>query len=647
MKFFQEPLYKTYISDLQQVLSDSLQSIEELLLIEDPSWDSFITPYLLVLEKIHVFTFPLGHIDAVATTESIHGLHTESLPIISEWYNQLQQREDLYVQFQRVQKTKLTDSQNRFIEEALKSFTLQGIGLSENIKNRIRAINTELSLLENSFTNNIVKATASYRLGVSLDDVSEFPADELERNMVDSVPVFTLQAPSYLAYLKYGNNRNIRKELYKAASVRAPENGPILAQILQLKDEKSRLLGYKNVAELSLVFKMADSSDQVLAFLRDIQKDFEPLRQKEDEILIAFAEKNGGPKTLEPWDIAYFSEKYKKEVFDFNEDLVRPYFERHSVQKGLFSLLNQLFQLEFVENSSADVWAEDVQCFDVFRHKTLKARVYIDLSARDNKREGAWMNHMTKGYTTEEGSQIPVAFIVGNFTPSTQKLPSLLTHYEVTVLFHEMGHVLQHICNEESDIAFSGIDGIEWDAVEWSSQFLEGFCYEPSVLKDFARHYKTEDPLPDSYIQSIQKLRDFRVGNFSSRQTELGVFDMRIHSENVTTESDVQRVLNEVRTEFNREYPEWHRFQHTFNHIFGGAYSAGYYSYRWAEVLSTDAYRMFQSRGITPENGAHYYDVFLSRGSRKTSLQMFRDYMGRDPNPKSLIELVQDASVRL
>ncbi len=644
MKSFQEPHYPTYITDLTTFLKQSTQSIDHLLEQSLFTWDEFVTPYALILESIHEFTFRLHHISAVKSTDKIQELEAQSLRIESEWYDTLAQREDLYKAFESLLSQDLLPYQNRFITHILQQFRLKGIGLDVTTKNRLKSINAELSDLSHTFTQNVIRDTAAFSITVSEEDVQDFPEDERARHKDKDGYRFTLQAPSYMAYMRYGNNRSVREKLYKAYSTRAIDNEPIIEKILTLRQEKARLLGFKTYADLSLVFKMADKPQDVFDFLDKVKKDFLPLRDQENEYLQLFAESHSGILDLQQWDRAYFVEQYKKGSLQFDENEIRPYFERQAVQKGLFDILLHLFGLRFEENTNVETWEEDVQCFDVWKDNQLKARVYMDLTARENKREGAWMSHMTTGYAySDHQKDLPIAFITANFTPSTHTLPSLLTHTEVVTLFHEMGHVLQHICSEQSDITVSGIEGVEWDTVEWSSQFLEGFCFEPSLLKNFARHYKTHEPIPQELLSKLEKQRVFWEGNATIRQLEFALFDMRIHTQVIASAQDVQTVLDTVRSELNISYPSWNKFQCSFQHIFSGGYSAGYYSYKWAEVLSIDAYSEFQSRGFTRENGTHYYDAFLSQGSSKSSADLFRAYMHRDPNPQSLLESVQKA----
>lgn len=685
------PNLESYITDLQDILTSTEDRINELVNIENKDYDNFIKPYSKSFDKLGNHTWILNHINSVKNTDETQKIKTDSLPILSEWYNKIGQREDIYESLLEVSKTDLNDPQQRVVEESLLSFRLNGIGQEESIKQRIGDINTELSILSNEFSNNLLLSTKEYSLIVdNVDDVKEFPSDELERHISkedDNKWEFNLQPPSYSAYMKYGTNPDIRRKLYTAYVTRAPMNEDIIESILTLKREKSKILGYNNYAEISLLKKMARSPEEVLEFMERLKDKSKPYAEKDEVELNKFILESYGIDEINPWDKSYYINKYQEKVFDFKSEELQPYFEQSSVLNGMFDFLNDQFGLSFKEVNDTYIWDEKVKVFDVTRNDKPHSRVYFDLESRDDKRGGAWMNESQTGYLAsneeyleflntklvevtdkklkyisdedyenvtiyrdeerviedeiskykESGSSgriLPIAYVTCNFTPSTETLPSLLKHSEVETLFHEMGHILQHICSEVDEETYAGIGGIEWDAVEWSSQFLELFVYEPSVLKKFGKHHKSGETIPTELIDKINSIKSYREGTSILRQLELGMFDMKIHTSEDTSKKSVQTILNNIREDMGSTYIDEDKFQNGFSHIFSGGYSAGYYSYKWAEVLSVDAFLNYKEK----EDSDNYYDKFLSKGSSKLSMDMFIDYMGREPNEESLIK---------
>ena len=683
---------ETYIEDLKELLQTTEDRVNELLKIENKTYDNFMKPFWESYRELNLHSFYLGHIDSVKNTEQTQRVKTESLPIKSEWYTKMGQREDIYQALKEVSETDLTPSQRRVVEESLLAKKLKGIGMDEESKKRIGEINKELSELSNKFGQNLLEATNNYSLEViDAKDVKEFPEDELKRHKKEGTDhwEFTLQVPSFMAYMKYGTNSDIRKELHTAYVTRAPENEDIIESILTLRNEKAKLLGYRNHADICLLTNMADTPEDVIDFLDRLKESSLPYAEKDKEGLLKFVEQEYGVTEINPWDVGYYVNKHREKNFDLKAEDVKPYFEQSSVLNGMFEFLGDKFDLEFKEVKDTYVWDEKVKVFDVSRHGKDHSRVYFDLEAREDKRGGAWMNSSHTGYTMtneeyishleskleelradkksiiltqqyekaanlrnlektlmakleavrqsgETFKVLPVAFVVCNFTPSTDELPSLLGHGEVETLFHEMGHVLQHICSEVEDRAYAGINGIERDAVEWSSQFLELFVYESDVLKQFAKHHETGEVIPDEYVEKINKVRTYREGSAIVRQLVFAMFDMKIHTSDVTTKEFVQDTLNGVRNDLKRDYIPENKFQCNFSHIFNGGYSAGYYSYKWAEVLSVDSFLRFKELNNTSE----YYDKFLAMGSSKPSMEMFVDYMGRKPSEEEYVNYV-------
>ncbi|CAG7581778.1 MAG: Oligopeptidase A [uncultured marine phage] len=688
---FKNPNLETYISDLKDLLQSVEDKVEKLLEIENKTYDNFLKPFWESYRELNLHSFYMGHINSVKNTDETQRIKTESLPIKSEWYTRMGQREDIYQALQEVYDTDLTAPQRRVIKESLLAKKLKGVGMDEESKKRIGEINTELSELSNQFSKNVLDATKEFTMEVTdFEDVKEFPKEELPRHKKEGTDhwEFTLQSPSISAYLKYGSNSDLRKQIQTAYVTRAPENEDLIEKMLTLKNEKANILGYKNHAEISLTTKMADSPEDVLEFLDRIKEKALPYKEKETQELLTFVKEEYGVEELNPWDKSYYINKYQEKYFDFKSEDLKPYFEQSKVLNGMFEFLGDKFGLGFVEVDTY-VWDSKVKVYDVYRNGEAHSRVYFDLEARDDKRGGAWMNNSHTGYVMsneeyikhlenkidninsdknvvirsqqyeqaaylrnaekeflseleevkESGKEfkvLPIAYVTCNFTPSTDDLPSLLGHGEVNTLFHEMGHVLQHICSEVEDRAYAGIGGIEWDAVEWSSQFLELFVFESDVLKQFGKHHETGETITDDLIEKINKLRTYRAGSGIIRQLEFGKFDMKIYTSDDTSKEYIQSTLDNIREELGSDVTPGDKFQCGFSHIFSGGYSAGYYSYKWAEVLSVDSFLRFREMNDSED----YYDKFLAKGSSLPSMDMFVDYMGRKPSEEEYVKYV-------
>ena len=634
-KEFKYPDLKNHTNQLKKYLNEINNNIDSLLKIENKDYHNFYVPYNMLFQKISKHNFYLSHINSTKNTDTTQEVTKENLPIISEWSTKNSQREDIYNALQEVLKSDLNEPQKREVEESILSKKLSGVGMEDDLKEKIKKLNLRLSELSNDFSNNLLKATKEYKLVITNpEDVKEFPEDELPRHKKGDNWEFNLQSPSYSAYMKYGNNPELRKELHEAYLTRAPENEEIIEETLSIKKELSNLLGYKDYSEISFLTKMVNNSEQVFDFLNTLKDKSLPISEKEDQELKNFIKSEYNINSLNPWDKSYYINKYKEKNLNFKPEELKPYFEQSNVLNGMFDFLNDKFHLEFKEVKDTYIWDKKVKVYDITRNGKEHSRVYFDLESRDDKRGGAWMNNSETGYEWNGDKRVPVAYVTCNFTPSTNDLPSLLTHSEVLTLWHEMGHVLQHICSEVKDPILSGINGVEWDAVEWSSQFLELFTYEKDVLEKFAQHYQTGETIPDDLIDKINIMKNYRVGNSIKRQVEFGLFDMEIHTSDDTSKENVQNILNNIREELSVETIPNDKFQNGFSHIFSGGYSAGYYSYKWAEVLSVDTYLKFRK-----ENDSNkYYNEFLSKGSSLTSMEMFKNYMDREPNENSLID---------
>ncbi|EMJ98612.1 peptidase family M3 [Leptospira sp. B5-022] len=629
---------------VREKIQNSKKVLEEVLEKRDVvNYESVIRPLNDSMEELQEEFTVLSHLNSVKNSEETKEHYTEILPEITEFYTELGQNEKLfklYSQIYEKEKSSLDRPKNKVLEDAILQFKLGGVGLPEDKKNRLQEIQLRLSDLSNQFSQNLLDSTNSFEMKIeSEEDVKEIPeSDKTLYKNEDGTYTFTLQFPSYNCYMTYGNNRSKREELYKAYVTRAPGNGKILEEILALRDESARLLGYKNYAEASLATKVADSPEQVLDFLERIGKLAKPIAEKEMSELKKFAS-DLGISDFQAFDSAYVSEKLKKKNYDFDEEQTRPYFEKNTVVKGTFSFLEKLLGLKF-DKTDAPIWDPKTEVYHVKNGSEIIARLYLDLEARKDKQGGAWMNHWETRNKLSGKTILPSAFVVCNFPPAKDSAPSLLNHSDVVTFFHEMGHALHHLCAKIEEPPVSGINGVEWDAVEFPSQFLENFAYEPEVLDFFAFHYETGKPMPKELAQKLKDTKNFLAAMGVVRQLEFGIFDIRIHLQKYS-EEQVQNILDTVRKDVSVLFPpEYNKFQNGFGHIFSGGYAAGYYSYKWAELLAADAFFAFRSKGIFDENLAEKYRTeILEKGGSENAMVLFKRFLGRDPEPDALLKL--------
>ncbi len=639
---FQIPDFDTFAKRLEELLKKSEKDIENLLKKDEIEYDSFVRPYMESFEKLDLFFTPLSHLNSVENSKETQKAYEESLPLLSHYHTRLSQNRDLFEAFKKV---KADDrAKQEVVRQELRDFKLSGVDLPEDKKKRLEEINLKLSELNNSFSQNLLNATNAYELIVEdPKDVEGIPQSDLELAKTEkdgkSVWRFTLQAPSYMAYMTYGPNRDLREELYRAYVTRAPDNEKIIEEILALRDEKAKILGFDHYSELSLATKMAPSDEAVINFLNELADASMPFAK--DEIKrVAEVAKEEGIDRLESYDIAYYSEKLKKRELDFDDEETRPYFEQNRVLNGLLELVSDLFDVSFIP-VEVTVWNDKVKVFDIAENGEPFARIYFDLEARSSKRGGAWMNDWQTHHEDESGKVHPAsAFVVCNFPPSKDGVPSLLRHDDVVTLFHEMGHAIHHLFSRVKERFVSGIHGVEWDAVEFPSQFLENFAYEKSILRRFAYHYETGEPLPETLADKIRKSKNFLAALGMLRQIEFALFDFMLHQK-LYGADEVQKLLDSLRERLSLvKPPSYNRFQWGFTHIFAGGYAAGYYSYKWAEVLSADAYfECYKEERIVEEKIKGYKSHILQRGASEPMQMLYREWLGRDPDPKALVKL--------
>jgi oligopeptidase A len=634
---------------VENLLNENREEISKLLEIENKTYKNFVLPFQEIGERTSEFLTPIFHIDSVKNSEITTKVYEECMPVISKYDTDISQNEDIYTSLKDIQSKEnshLNDVQKKVLENEIRDFKLSGCHLDSNKKKRLEDISLRLSELSHKFSLNLLNATNEFEMVIdNFEDVKEIPASDLELAKFEEDGLtkykFTLQAPSYSAYIIYGTSREKREELYKAYCTRAPQNGKIIEELLALKNEKAKILGFDSYAQYSLATKMASKEEDVITFLEELGEKAK-LRAKEELEEIKELALKDGINDFRSSDMSYYSEKLKKAQYDLDEEYYRPYFEQQSVLNGFFDFLHQMFNIKFTK-VDVSTWDEKVKVYDLSENDKTMARIYIDLEARKDKRGGAWMNNWHSHYKTSDGDiKLPTAYIVGNFPQSTKDTASLLRHSDVVTLFHEMGHALHHLLSTVEEPFVSGISGVAWDTVEFPSQFLEYFSYDKDVLKLFAKHYKTGEVLDDIAIDKIIKAKNFQSSLFTVRQVEFALFDFKLYQELYKTEDEIQNLLDGIRKEFSAMIPpSYNKFQNGFSHIFSGGYAAGYYSYKWAEVLSADAFYMFIDSGniFNKELGIKYRDTILSQGGSYDMDKLFFDFAQREPSVDSLLKI--------
>ncbi len=626
-----------------------------------PEWDSFVAPLEDANERIGRAWGQVAHLHAVLDSPALREAYNANLPKLTQYWTELGQNEALFEKYKALAASpgfsSLSKARQRIVENAIRDFRLSGAELPPERKQRFAQIQEELSRLGAKFSENVLDATNAFSICVEEERTAGMPADVLqaarEAAQKDGKAgyKFTLHAPSYLPVLQYADDRALRETLYREGTTRASEfgkpewdNTPLIGRIVALRREMAQLLGYRNFAEVSLVPKMADSPAQVLSFLEDLARRARPYAERDAEELRAFARDELNLEELQAWDLGYASEKLRAKRYAFSDQEVKQYFPEDAAVGGLFRVAEALYQIE-IRPAQAPVWHEDARFFEV-RDKagSLVGQFYMDLYARETKRGGAWMDDAIARRRKAGGVQTPVAYLNCNFSrplgsPAGGK-PALFTHDEVLTLFHEAGHGLHHLLTRVEDLGVSGINGVEWDAVELPSQFMENFCWEWDVLRHMTRHVDSGAPLPRELFDKMLAAKNFHSGLAMLRQIEFSVFDMLLHSDfDPAAGRSAQQLLNEVRERIAvLKPPAYNRFPNNFSHIFAGGYAAGYYSYKWAEVLSADAYSFFEEQGVlSAEAGRRFRDEILAVGGSRPAAESFRAFRGREPRVDALL----------
>ncbi|MDQ1830656.1 M3 family metallopeptidase [Massilia scottii] len=639
---------------------------------DDVTWDNFVIPLEEATEQLGRAWGVVSHLNNVVDTPELRATYNDNQPKVTEFWTALAQNEALFAKYKAIRASgayaALSPARKRIVENALRDFRLGGAELPESKKQRFAEIQEQHASISTRFSENVLDATNDYKLMVENEaDLAGLPDDIRQAARAaaeaDGKPgyQFTLHFPSYFPILQFADKRDLRETIYRASATKASEMGTVfselekwdnssnIASLLKLRDEEAKLLDYRNFAEVSLVPKMARSPEHVIEFLEDLARRARPFAEQDLAELRTFAKDELGIDKLEAWDLTYASEKLRERRYAFSAQEVKEYFPEPKVVDGLFRLVQSLFSVRILPDTAA-AWHPDVRFFRIERDGKLVGQFYLDLYARSGKGGGAWMDD-ARGRRLQTGGtlQTPVAYLTCNFTPPAtvdgQLQPSLFTHDEVTTLFHEFGHGLHHMLTQVDEIAVSGISGVEWDAVELPSQFMENFCWEWEVLQHMTAHVKSGEPLPRALYDKMLAAKNFQSGLQTLRQVEFSLVDMHLHYDfDPASAQTVQELINDVRQKFSVMMPPaFNRFQHSFGHIFAGGYAAGYYSYKWAEVLSADAYAAFEEAveagggALSEETGKRFQQEILAVGGSRPALESFKAFRGREPSIDALL----------
>lgn len=651
---------------IDQVLADNRAAIAALLadpIQQHPTWTSLLAPLEALEDRLERTWSPVSHLNAVLNSESLRAAHNACLPKLSDYASELGQNRALYEAVQRLADSdhylQLEAAQRQIIDQALRDFRLAGVSLPPAQQQRFRQLQSELSQLTSRFSENLLDATNAWSLTFdSAAPLAGLPPSALAQAQQSATAAgesgwrITLQQPSYLAVMTYATDRTLRQQCYTAYLTRASDQGPdagrwdnseVMSAILQRRQQQAQLLGFANAAEHSLATKMAETPEQVIAFLSDLAQRSLPLAQRELAELATFAAESDGIDALQPWDVSYYSERLRQQRYELAQEALKPWFPLPQVLQGLFQIVQRLYGLTIAEQVAPyPSWHPSVRLYTIHdRDGEPRGRFYLDPYARPNKRGGAWMDSAASRRRRADGTlQQPIAYLVCNFTPPLGDDPALLTHTEVVTLFHEFGHGLHHLLTRIDYAGVSGINGVPWDAVELPSQFMENWCWEREALDLITAHYQSGEALPEILHQRLLASRQFQSGMQMVRQLEFALFDMRLHlAAEPADAAAIQQLLEQVRAEVAvLPPPPWVRFQHGFSHIFSGGYAAGYYSYKWAEVLSADAFSRFEEEGIfNRDTGLAFLEQILEQGGAVDPQQLFTAFRGREPRIDALL----------
>ena len=647
---------------IEQLLTEARQTIARQLQAGGPfTWENLIVPIEDAEDRLNKAWSPVSHMNSVVNSDALREAYNACLGKLSAYATEVGQNRELYEAYQAIRDSEqfasLDRAQQKIIDNALRDFHLSGVDLPADKQARYKDISQQLSKLASQYEENLLDATNAWSKRLTNpDDLTGLPEMALAQAQQAAKAeghegwLINLQFPSYLAVMTYADNRALRQEHYSAYATRASDQGPhagqwdnteVMEQILALRHEKAQLLGFKNYAEYSLATKMAKTTDDVMTFLQDLAEKSRHQAHRDLAELQDFAAREYGQHDLKAWDIGYFSEKMRQHFYQLSQEEVKAYFPVNRVLPGLFAIVQRLFGLNIREITEFDTWHPDVHFFEIKdQHGHLRGCFYLDLYARGKKRGGAWMDDCISRKKLADGVQAPVAYLVCNFTPPTANAPALLTHDEVETLFHEFGHGLHHMLTQIDYLGVSGISGVEWDAVELPSQFMENWCWEKEALALISGHYQTGEPLPDALFDKMLAAKNFQAGMMMVRQLEFSLFDFQIHRDYDPAQGGrIYPILQQVRDQVAVvKAPAFNRFAHSFSHIFAGGYAAGYYSYKWAEVLSADAFSLFEENGIFDRaTGESFLQNILEQGGSADAMTLFKNFRGREPSIEALL----------
>ena len=651
-----EPAITQLLEEARTVVKTHLQATTEY------TWENLIEPLENAEDKLNKAWSPVSHMNAVVNTDELRLAYNACLPKLSDYSTEMGQNEQLFNAYKVIADSNefatLDSVQKKIIQNALRDFRLSGVDLDNEKKQRYKEISQELSRLASNYEENLMDATNAWKKVIRNEqDLAGLPPSALAqaKQTAESQDqdgwMITLQFPSYQAIMTYADDRELRREHYEAYATRASDqasdneqwdNSLLMEQILALRHEKAQLLGFENYAELSLATKMAKQPEEVMSFLEDLADKSWRQACKDFADLQSFAKQNHGINNLQSWDLTYYSEKMRQHFYQLSQEEVKAYFPITRVLPGLFAVVEKLYGLQISEISDFDSWHPDVRFFQIHdEFGVLRGKFYFDLYARTKKRGGAWMDDCVGRKKINDQIQTPIAYLTCNFTPPTSTEPSLLSHDDVTTLFHEFGHGLQHMLTKIDYLGVSGINGVEWDAVELPSQFMENWCWEQEALALISGHYQTGEPLPDTLFNKMLAAKNFQAGMMTVRQLEFSLFDFRIHKDyDPEKGARIYPILEQVRAQVAViNPPKFNRFAHSFSHIFAGGYAAGYYSYKWAEVLSSDAFSLFEEKGIfNQETGKLFLTTILETGGSEDAMALFIKFRGRKPTIDALLK---------
>ena len=653
---------KNILSELNHLIESARSLLQEAIKKKAFTFDSLAALREEVEDNIDNFWSPISHLQAVCNEEALRKVYAEGLLEITKFHTEMDQDPDLFLAYEEIRDSKafsdLSIPKQKAVTNAIKDFHLTGVNLSASEKAKLLELKSSLSTLSTTFSNNVLDSTQEWqKIITNVEDLSGVPKNALSLMSQAALQkdaegyLVTLDIPTYLAIITHCDNRELRKELYLAYGTRSSKIGPggerfdnteIIYEVLEKRLDLAEVLGFKNYAEFSVSKKMAGSPEEVLSFLRELGRKAKPQAEEEMKLVERHAKNNHSLDEIEPWDVAYYSEKLKQDLFEISDELLRPFFPVPRVLEGMFEVARRLFEIDIKENNTLATWHDDVVTFDIKRGGKVVASFYLDLYARENKRGGAWMAECRAKRIRLKGDlQKPVAFLTCNFSGPIGTNSALLSHQEVITLFHEFGHGLHHMLTKVEVASVSGINGVCWDAVELPSQFMENYCWESEALAFISGHNETKEPLPEDVLQKLTAAKNFNSALALVRQIEFALFDMRIHMEfDPDKEGQVANILSEVRDEVSViKPPDVYSFENSFSHIFAGGYAAGYYSYKWSEVLSADAFSKFLESGIfNRQTGEKFLYSILEKGGSEDAGDLFLEFMGREPSIDALLK---------